>query len=79
MSRRPSAAERLGIPDAVLTRTDLLELGYERRAIDSVFRACPTQHWPGYTRPVILVSHFLAARARFTRRDELVPPIRADS
>ena len=33
MSDRPSAAERLGNPDAFLFRTDLRELGLERRAV----------------------------------------------
>jgi len=31
-------AERLANPGAVLSRTDLRELGYERRAIDAIFR-----------------------------------------
>jgi hypothetical protein len=28
-------------PDAVLSRSDLRELGYERRAVDAIFRSCP--------------------------------------
>jgi len=36
---RPTAAERLGNPSAVLSRGDLAELGFERRAVDSIFRA----------------------------------------
>jgi hypothetical protein len=32
---------RLENPEAVLTRTDLRDLGYERRAVDAIFRACP--------------------------------------
>jgi hypothetical protein len=67
--RRPSAAERLANPDAVLTRSDLAELGYERRAIDAIFRACPIESWPGYRRPMIRVSDFLAWRERCTYRD----------
>jgi hypothetical protein len=31
----------------VLTRSDLFELGYERRAVDAIFRACPVQVWEG--------------------------------
>ncbi len=56
---RPSAAERLANPDAVLSRSDLRELGYERRAIDSVFRALPVVVLPGYSRPLIRVADYL--------------------
>lgn len=45
-------AERLANPGAVLSRTDLRELGYERRAIDAIFRACPVELVPGYSRPL---------------------------
>ena len=41
MSERPSAAERLRTPGALLIRSDLRDLGLERRAIDAVFRALP--------------------------------------
>jgi hypothetical protein len=34
----PSAVERLDRPDAFLSRSDLRELGLERRAVDAVFR-----------------------------------------
>jgi hypothetical protein len=34
---RPTPADRLGNADAVLTRSDLKELGYERRAVDAIF------------------------------------------
>ena len=43
MSDRPSPAERLANPDAVLSRSDLRELGDQRRAVDAIFRACPAQ------------------------------------
>lgn len=74
MSDRPSAVERLGNPDAVLTRSDLRELGYERRAVDAIFRACPVQVWEGYSRPMILVSDFLEWRERSTYRGDRVRP-----
>jgi hypothetical protein len=35
-----SAAERLANPEAVFSRSDLRELGYERSAVDAIFRAC---------------------------------------
>jgi hypothetical protein len=52
--------ERLGNPDAVLSRTDLRELGYERRAVDAIFRSCPVVVLPGYSRPLIRVSDYVA-------------------
>jgi hypothetical protein len=61
---RPSPAERVTNPDAVLSRTDLRELGYERRAVDAIFRACPVEVWPGYARPLIRVADFQAWRQR---------------
>lgn len=53
-------AERLSNPDAVLSRSDLRELGYERRAVDAIFRACPVVSLPGYSRPLIRVPDYLA-------------------
>ena len=35
---RPSVSERLKDPEAVLTRSDLAELGYARRAIDVIVK-----------------------------------------
>ena len=43
----PTPIERLSNPDAVLTRSNLRELGYERGAVDAIFRACPVESWPG--------------------------------
>jgi len=67
-----SPSSRLANPEAVLTRSDLAELGYERRAVDAIFRAVPVQVWPGYTRPMILVSDFLEWRERCTYRGDRV-------
>jgi hypothetical protein len=58
MSARQCAAKRLENPEAVLSRSDLRELGYERRAIDAIFRACPVVALPGYTRPLLRVGEF---------------------
>jgi hypothetical protein len=52
MTHRLAASDRLSNPEAVLTRTDLAELGYERRAVDAIFRACPVEVWPGYSRVI---------------------------
>jgi hypothetical protein len=71
-----SVVERLAIPDAVLSRSDLAELGYGRRAIEAIFRACPVEAWDGYSRSMIRVSDFLAARERSIYRDDRVRPAR---
>jgi hypothetical protein len=43
----------------VLSRTDLRDLGYERRAIDAIFRACEVVVLPGHSRPLIKVADYL--------------------
>ena len=65
-SVRPSAAERLKAPDALLTRSDLRELGLERRAVDAVFRALPIVVLPGYARPLIKVRDYVDLIERST-------------
>ena len=57
-SREPG--KRLANADAVLSRTDLRELGYERRAVDAIFRACPVVVLPGYSRPLVRVADYTA-------------------
>jgi hypothetical protein len=56
----PTVPERLATPEAFLSRSDLRELGLERRAIDAVFRECPQILLPGYRRPLIRVGDYLA-------------------
>jgi hypothetical protein len=63
---RPSASDRLANPDALLSRTDLRELGLERRAVDAVFRALPVIVLPGYRRPLIRVPDYLELLERST-------------
>jgi hypothetical protein len=58
VSERPTPADRLLNPDAVLTRSALAELGLERRAVDAVFSACPAVVLPAYSRPTIRVSDY---------------------
>lgn len=74
MSAHPSPLERLANEDAVLLRGDLFALGYGRRAVDAIFRACPVEKWPGYKYPMIRVRDFLAFREQFTYRDDRVRP-----
>ena len=69
MPARPSAADRLENPHALLSRRDLRELGLERRAVDAVFRACPEVVFPGYSRPMILVRDYLELVERSTYDD----------
>jgi hypothetical protein len=50
----------------MLSRTDLRELGLERRAVDAVFRSIPVVVLPGYSRPLIRVSDYLVLLERST-------------
>ena len=51
--------------DALLSRTDLRELGLERRGVDAVFRALPVIVLPGYS-PLVRVSDYLELLERST-------------
>jgi hypothetical protein len=73
---RPSAAELLENPHALLTRTHLRELGHERRAIDSIFRQLPLVLDPGYARPRIKAADYLAFIERHTYENDVVHPSR---
>ncbi len=53
-----SAADRLTNPDAILTRTDLAELGWPRRGIDAIIRNAGAVVLPGYGRPVVTVADY---------------------
>lgn len=74
MSVRPPASERLANPDAVLSRGDLGDLGYERRAVDAIFGACPVVQLPGYKRPLIRVSDYRELIERSTYGHDRVRP-----
>ena len=71
---RPPAPVRLANPEAVLSRSDLRDLGYERRAIDVIFRGCPIIALPGYRRPLIRVSDYLRFVEQHTYRGDRVRP-----
>jgi hypothetical protein len=73
-SKPPPAASRLADPDGFLSRTDLRELGLERRAVDAVFRALPVVVFPGYTRPLVRVGDYLELLERSTYRGDRVRP-----
>jgi hypothetical protein len=64
--------ERLKRPDAFLSRSDLRELGLERRAVDAVFRSCPVVVLPGYSRPLVRVEDYQALIEASTYRGDRV-------
>jgi hypothetical protein len=74
VNARPSAAERLGKPEGVLTRSDLRDLGWERRGIDAIFGNVPVIALPDYARPVIRCEDYLDYLAKFTYDDKRVRP-----
>jgi hypothetical protein len=76
VSERPSAVELLDTPGALLTRTDLRELGLERRAVDAVFRTLPLVLLPGYSRPLIKAADYLELVERETYGNDVVHPTR---
>jgi hypothetical protein len=65
---------RLLDPEAFLSRTDLRDLGLERRAVDAIFRACPVIAVPGYNRPLIRVRDYLELIEASTYRGDRVRP-----
>ena len=70
----PSATQLLETPGALLTRSHLRELGLERRAVDAVFRACPTVALPGYSRPLVRAEDYLQLVSENTYRGDRVRP-----
>jgi hypothetical protein len=75
MSDRPSAAELLATPGALLTRTDLGQLGLTRTMVDAVFRRLPVVFFPGCKRGGVRVTDYLALVADSTYRDDRVRPV----
>ena len=47
---KPTLAERLEQPAALLSRSDLRQLGLERRSVDAIFRSLPVVAIPGVRR-----------------------------
>ena len=70
----PSPTERLATPGAFLSRSDLRDLGLERRAVDAVFRACPVVALPGYSRPLVRVEDYRALIEASTYSGDRVRP-----
>jgi hypothetical protein len=72
---RPPAAELLETEGAVLTRTDLLELGVPPGGVDAIFRELPIVKIPGYRRPLIRRDAYLELleRCTYSGRDRVRP------
>jgi hypothetical protein len=70
----PPAADRLERPGALLSRTDLAELGLPERAVDAVFRELDVVVLPGYSRPFIRAEDYLALLAENTYRGDRPRP-----
>jgi hypothetical protein len=72
--KHPPATGLLARPEALLSRSDLRELGLGRRAVDAVFRALPVVAFPGYARPLVRVEDYRELVERNTFRDDRVRP-----
>jgi hypothetical protein len=72
---RATASELLAVPEALLTRSHLRELGLERRAVDAVFRALPVVSLPGYSRPLVRAADFLELVEASMYRGDRVRPV----
>lgn len=75
IGRRPAPENLLETPGALLTRSDLRDLGLERRAIDAVFRRLPIVALPGYSRPMIHAEGYLELIDEYTYDDDRVRPL----
>ena len=62
------------MPEALLSRTDLAELGLARRGVDAVFRALDVVVLPGYSRPMVRVADYIGLVERSTYREDRVRP-----
>jgi hypothetical protein len=74
MTDRPSAAQLLENPGAMLSRSDLRELGWERRAVDAIFRELDVVFLPGYSRGHVRAGDYLELIERCTFRGDRVRP-----
>jgi hypothetical protein len=75
--RQRELPERLAMPEAVLSRTDLAVLGHRRRAVDAVFLALAVVVLLGYSRPLVRVSEYLELVESSTYRGDRVRPTSA--
>lgn len=78
VSKRAELAERLALPEAMLSRTDLALLGWQRRAVDAIFRECAKREGvvilPGYRRAMVRVAIYREVIAGSTYGNDRVWP-----
>jgi len=74
LSARPSAADRLAVPGAFLSRGDLAELGLGRAQVDVIFRRCDVVVFPETRKPLIAVADYLELLEASTYRRDRVRP-----
>jgi len=74
VSARPHPTTLLDTPGAVLTRTDLRNLGWTRVQVDAIFRALDPIFLPGVRGGVVRVEDYLDLIERCTYRDDRVRP-----
>ena len=72
--RQCELRDRLNMPAALLSRTDLRELGLPRRAVDAVFRELSVVVLPGYSRPMVRVRDYVELVESSTYTDDRVRP-----
>jgi hypothetical protein len=70
MAPKPTAAELLKTPGAMLSSTHLKELGWSRNAIDAIWRSCPMVVLPGFKRPMLRIEDYLGYLEEHTYRNE---------
>jgi hypothetical protein len=74
VSDRPSAAELLETPGALLSTSDLAALGLPRKAIEAVLRSVEPVYLPGYRRPLVRREDYLELIERSKHRGDQVRP-----
>jgi hypothetical protein len=74
VSDRPHPTILLDTPGALLTRTDLRDLGLTRTMVDAVFRALDIVVFPGTRRPAVKREDYLRLVDESTFRDDRVRP-----
>ena len=74
MPARPTAAELVQTPGALLTTSDLAALGLPHKAIESVLRQVPVIYLDGYRRPLVRVEDYIGLVERSLDRGNRVRP-----
>jgi hypothetical protein len=63
---KQTLSERLEQPEALLSRSDLHELGLTRRSVDVIFRALPVVALPGVRRVYVRAGDLRAYLEQYT-------------